>query len=422
VRGTPPTDVETWFFVSDDDGEKRAKVVDWMTDDETAKLIIAKKLGVAPDRVKVVRARLSADGRLVEVQLEPAGDVIVKSAAALSPDGEPAAQGELAFRVKLTENSDAGAAGRLRERGAVDRLVVKNWITNGQQKGAPAADVTAVWERVLVANDPPAKGATDPRLHIVTLTNEENFEVVLHDVLTGLDANTDSDAEFLKRVLTDVRGSGPTALETKYFTEDKDPKKREKLLDALLKDAAVQKKLGDAWKTKMLALKPTTIRITGATNDRIIRWTPEVKVQDVVVPRTITAQPLPPQPPRPPVPPQPPVVVKPFTVPLPPPPPAAPQADRLEKLVGELIAAKKSDEAILEALTLATLGRLPTDSEKKLTTAGVSTAADRKTAWVAVARALAGTDKPTTTKFKVVAPVPPVPPAPPVPPVPPVKP
>ena len=35
-----------------------------------------------------------------------------------------------------------------------------------------------------------------------------------------------------------ARGSAPTALEEKYFAEDKDSKKREKLLDLLLKDPA----------------------------------------------------------------------------------------------------------------------------------------------------------------------------------------
>lgn len=62
----------------------------------------------------------------------------------------------------------------------------------------------------------------------------------------------DSDAEFLKRVIQSARGSAPTELEEKYFAEDKDPKKREKLLDLLLKDPAVAKKLGDEWRKKML--------------------------------------------------------------------------------------------------------------------------------------------------------------------------
>jgi hypothetical protein len=393
--------METWYFVSDVDDGKRAKVIDWMTADETALRFIAKKIGVAPDRIKVVRARLSADGQFVEVKVEETAEragAPVK--IAFSADGN-----KLAVESAWIQVFDADAA--------VDRLIVKNWVSKAPPKGA--ADVTTIWEKL--AGEQPGKSETE-RFHIVVLEDAADTAPVINDVFILLDnsAAGDTDAEFLKRVLTDARGSGPTALELKYFTEDKDPKKREKLLDALLKDPAVQKKLGDAWKAKMLELKPVTVKINEANHD-IIRAIPKVRVVDSTPP--IVVKPLPPQPP------QPPMVVKPFVVPappVPPAPPAVPQADKWEKLVGELIAAKKSDEAILEALTLATLGRLPTDSEKKLTTAGVSTAADRKTAWVAVARALAGTDKPTTTKFKVVAPVPPVPPAPPVPPVPPVKP
>src|SRR4029079_5322529 len=62
----------------------------------------------------------------------------------------------------------------------------------------------------------------------------------------------DSDAEFLRRVTLSARGSAPTALEERYFTEDKDPKKREKLLDLMLKDPAGARKVGDEWKKKML--------------------------------------------------------------------------------------------------------------------------------------------------------------------------
>ena len=87
--------------------------------------------------------------------------------------------------------------------------------------------------------------------------------------------------------------------------------------------------------------------------------------------------------------PQPPTTPKPPV----PPPPAAPQTNKLEKLVGDLIAAKKSDEAILEALTLAALSRLPTDNEKKIVLASIGSVTDRKAAWVAVAKALASTEK-----------------------------
>ena len=89
-----------------------------------------------------------------------------------------------------------------------------------------------------------------------------------------------------------------------------------------------------------------------------------------------------------------------------------PVADKFDKLVDSLIAAKKDDAAILEAVTLATLGRLPTETEKKLA-AAVGKTADRKVAWVGVARALAGADdKPVEVKVKVIGvPAPPVPPA-----------
>ena len=407
VRGTPPTDVEMWLFLSDTDADKRAKVVDWITDDEKVKQFIAKKLGIPPDRVKVVRARLSADGKFVEVRLEePAERVVRPVKIAFDPDGN-----KLAVEG-VVQVYDADAVARTRQT-ATDRLISKKWATKVQPKGAPT-DVTTVWE--LLAAEPPVPGGSEISFHIVTLAPDaQAVAPALADLFVFAGVPADSDAEFLKRVLTDVRGSGPTALETKYFTEDKDPKKREKLRDTLLKDPAVQKKLGDAWKAKMLALKP--VLMNEASFD-ILRLLPD---------GSIRVAPQPPQPPVPPQPPRPPMVVKPFTAPVPPPiPPAppAPQADKFEKLVGELIAAKKSDEAILEALTLATLSRLPTDSEKKLALAGVRNAADRKVAWVAVARALAGADdKPTPIKVKVVVPpVPPLPPKPPVPPVPPARP
>ena len=46
LRGLLPTDVETFFFVSDEDDNKRGKVATWMTDDDEAKVIVAKRLGV----------------------------------------------------------------------------------------------------------------------------------------------------------------------------------------------------------------------------------------------------------------------------------------------------------------------------------------------------------------------------------------
>ncbi|MBN9120901.1 MAG: sigma-70 family RNA polymerase sigma factor, partial [Planctomycetes bacterium] len=362
VRGTQPTDLELWYFVSDGDGDKRVKVVNWITSDERVRLFVAKRLGVLPYPLQEVRGRISADGKFVEIKLERTGDVLVHPIA-VAPDDKLTVEG-------LIRVVDIGAGARLQGQKVLDRVITKDAATS-------AAELDVVAGRILLADDTPGKGGSEPP-RTVTVGDAGTMAFWVGELVTPTD--TDSDAEFLKRVLTDVRGSGPTALELKYFTEDKDPKKREKLLDALLKDSAVQKKLGDAWKAKMLAPRSVTFKVTTVAHDRIIRLSPEAKVQDVVIPKGVAT----PQPPQPPKPPQPPVV-KPL-------PPAVPQADKFEKLVGELIAAKKSDEGILEALALATLGRLPTDGEKRLALAGVSGAADRKAAWVAVARALAGTD------------------------------
>ena len=155
-------------------------------------------------------------------------------------------------------------------------------------------------------------------------------------------------------------------------TSPRNIEKREKLIDTLLKEPAVQKKLGDAWKAKMLAAKPLTFKHADLTGNRLFLYVVPGDKQPKVVPVPPTlnffVKPVPPTPP------------------VPPKPPAPPQVDKFEKLIGELIAAKKSDGAILEAITLATLSRLPTDSEKELTLAAVASAKDRKAVWVGVAK------------------------------------
>lgn len=410
VRGDLPTAVEVWFFVADTDADKRAKVVDWLTDDDAAKQALAKKLGVAADRIKLVRGRLSADGTFVEVTLDKAAEKVIRATTvvdpvtvAFSPDGQ-----KIAVEGKLITTHDAN----------LTRLRLRDAATADADRA-----ILATWEKVAAADDKSGK-ANDYRAvqgKWVTAADADKAATVVNEVYMVWDVS-DSDAEFLKRVLTDVRGSGPTALETKYFTEDKDPKKREKLLDTLLKDPAVQKKLGEAWKAKMLAPKTTTA-VADYGLDRFITIT-DGKTKDVVLPRVIATPAKPVQPPMvvKPLPPQPGVKVieaKPLT-------PAKTvegmvdvvitrHPDKFDKLVDALIAAKKDDAAILEAITLAALGRLPTDVEKKLA-AGVGKAADRKAAWVGVARALAGDDaQPTPVKVKLIeaAPKPPAPPLPP---------
>ena len=228
-------------------------------------------------------------------------------------------------------------------------------------------------------------------------------------------------SSFLKRVIKDVRGGAPTALEEKYFAEDKDPKKREKLLDALLKDPAVAKRVGDDWKKKMLATQAPA-RVQDRTfqyqfvplDTKKGEWKFELKVDpktmgewkqsELLLPNTFEwklAKPmeLKLENPKAPNPPQPPAVKETKVVPKlqapqqppKPPVPQQPQADKLDKIVGELLAAKKSDADILDGITLVVLSRLPTDAEKRLTLGLVAKAADRKAAWLEVAMALAAT-------------------------------
>ncbi len=153
-------------------------------------------------------------------------------------------------------------------------------------------------------------------------------------IVSTFDVNaTDTDADFLNKATTESRGSAPTRLEREYFLADKTPKKREKLLDLLLSDPAIAQKVGPEWKKTMLNPTATWVYLL---SDGGHDWS---------------------------------------------------------KLIGELIAAKKTDDQMLEALALAITGRLATDGEKKLAGAMVAKQKDKPTAWAEVATALAGTDE-----------------------------
>jgi RNA polymerase sigma factor (sigma-70 family) len=170
---------------------------------------------------------------------------------------------------------------------------------------------------------------TEDRSPVTTLAFDTTGDVL---VGSGLD---ETDEQFLNRVIESARGDKPTRVEKEYFLKDKDAKKREKLLDALLSDPAVAKKVGPEWKQKML--NPPVQFTFVAQIDLRNGWA--------------------------------------------------------DKLIDDLLAKKKTDEQVLEALTLAAVGRLPTDTEKKLVAAVVSKTKDKKAAWQEVAGTLAGTDE-----------------------------
>src|SRR5206468_2927132 len=69
------------------------------------------------------------------------------------------------------------------------------------------------------------------------------------------------------------------------------------------------------------------------------------------------------------------------------------RADRLDRLLSELLAGSRGDEQVLEALTLATLARFPTDSERQFIGAYLKSNGDRRAARGSVLHVLTNTQE-----------------------------
>jgi hypothetical protein len=393
LAGTLPTTLEVRYFVADPDGTKRKKVLGWLLEDEAVKEYLAKKHTAGqPYTLKLVDA--------IAIGLEQGNVGLLQprvTALAFSPDGTKLAVQETVtgqFLLGGSVNSDAGLTGSvvLTAPKVVVNEVYGTVVADGPGKivlnernfdivpGTAATHLTTLYRRQAIPHnlnyttrlvgrpgqtveiDGDVKNVTDSWwIELLQPAQPANPAVLQQaELLYWLAAAPESDADFLRRVVKEARGSAPTGVEEKYFAEDKDPKKREKVLDLLLQDPAVAKKLGDDWKRKALAPPNANVQLWDAprytTTFRLHQARPLV-VWDVATGKQLQ--------------------------------PAAP--DRLTKLVDDLLAAKKDDAAVLDAVTLAVLGRLATDGEKAPTLAAVSKAADRKAAWVEVAKALAAT-------------------------------
>jgi RNA polymerase sigma factor (sigma-70 family) len=170
----------------------------------------------------------------------------------------------------------------------------------------------------------------------------------------------DTDAAFLRRVVKEAYGVAPTALELKYFAEDRDPKKREKLVDLVLADPAVAKKLGTEAKDKLLA-------DPAAKSKTVVEYVPQTRqstYQTPEGPKTVVQQ----------------IYVA-----------KARAVDSFGKLLDQVLDGKRTDEQIADAVCLATVGRYPTESEQKMMLASVTGSGDRRAAWKKVLDTLAGT-------------------------------
>jgi RNA polymerase sigma factor (sigma-70 family) len=487
LRGTMPTVVETYLFIADPDENKRGKVVVWMSDDGEVKAHAAKKLGVNAQRIRQTRLVDTGDGqpyRLVVVLDTDENEA--PRARAVTPDGKRVAIELVAdaddhtVRVApLVLDLDARVdLNAVRDSQTLNVIVDKEaqW-TDVQGAIAPVKNGEVLWARIgddrkVITGKALTKSGSGGGVHGLTFTtgDDDGKSGDAYWVETQtLDIQLESDVDFLRRVIKDVRGGTPTALEAKYFAEDKDPKKREKLLDQLLKDPAVAKKVGDDWKKRMLA---TNLSKEGTYHYRVVPKTAEFKpeVRRWILPGNDPKQPggsylfqvvpavdpksgkwhvdpklipmsregvfewrvdpspkkegvfewkfEPPAKPRTPNAPSPAAPVDPpktrtvKVVPAAPTTPVTPRTSqtkvvpatvakpaapaktssgKTDRLVDLLIAAKKSDADILDFITIDILGRLPTDAEKRLTLGLVGKAADKRAAWMEVARALAAT-------------------------------
>jgi hypothetical protein len=188
----------------------------------------------------------------------------------------------------------------------------------------------------------------DPRLQDQSRRPQASdfLNTVEYDVLKP------DDVVFLKQVLLDSLGVPPTALELKYFTEDKDPKKREKVVDLLLKDPKVAAKVGKEWKNKVLGL-PVPFHVEVVWADDLNKF---AEIQSVKVHT----------------------------------------ANLFAKLLDQVLDGKRSDEQVADAICLATVGRFPTEAEQKLALAAVAGAKDKRAAWSHVVMTLAGTKEAQT--------------------------
>ncbi|HVK17539.1 MAG TPA: DUF1549 domain-containing protein, partial [Fimbriiglobus sp.] len=414
LRGTRPSDVEMNYFVTDADAAKRKKVVRWLTaDGETARVV--EYVIEPPDvlSIEVAPAETPGDGKPHGLTAKPIrGDHLVR------PDGSIFLEVYGAVPVSGSTVHQAAQAIRLavaRQYGELDvakpevldvRLDVSQYnskryyvITSGGGEKVypfPATGSEAVLDALANANIRPPAGSS-PKIWVARrspdpgqpeqvllvdykgITQEgvtaTNYQIMPGDrVYVSTDpqpANpnvvgwaveqqphvelgfqlAESDEQFLVRVCQDVRGGPPTAIEKEYFLADQDPKKREKLLDTFLKDPAVAKKLGAAWKQKLLGMADQQLRLYSLyrrqKSDALRLW---LKATDA-------------------------------------------QPNRLETLLAQLLDGKRTDDQVLDALSAAVLGRLPTESERKLILATVAKGQDRAAAWREVIATLGGTDE-----------------------------
>jgi RNA polymerase sigma factor (sigma-70 family) len=370
LRGTLPTILEMNYFLADKDAGKRRKVAGWMLEPAAGKSLTMTDVGLQAlakaQEEQLSEARKVMSDRAYREYLEkikpdqpsrPAESKPEPRKKELPPAGKPVRVEDLLKQVldevgkpvDPTKPADAERRRALLDSlydmiaqppplpdDAVQRQQLKKTIDRaieflGRQQAKQEHDaVQQLLDRYMSSSgflsrmalkeagvepptSPTAERAADDLALQLWLMNQKTQ-----------DGSTD--AEFLRRLMLDLTGTPPTTVEVNYFVADKDPNKRQKVTEWLMKNPEVAKKL-DNWK-KAYARSQS---------------------------------------------------------------PAG--GDRFEKLLAELLAGSRSDEQVLEALTLATLARFPTDSERQFLGVYLKSNGDRRAAWSNVLYVLTNTQE-----------------------------
>lgn len=368
LRGMLPTALEMRYFLADTDTKKRAKVTQWMIE-EHGKQKPSAMCGSC--HKGVVFGDFDSDGHqdmilgrdhiLNQFHWTGAPDNYIKRLVGL-PDEERVRDASKGKVHVDKARADALAAEIDLQIAEAEALRGKDNLKERQAKVDLAKANLAAAQAQLKQAEAQLAQADDTRLEtyrkrIAELLGREQESKYLDRMIAAYwnnlaDAQQPTDLEFIRCASRDLRGFPPTKVEENYFLEDKDPKKREKLLEYLAgksKGSTPREKLID----ELLADPAIQARWVELWKERMVKENQKAALEAWIK--------------------------KP--------------GDRLTRLLAELLDGKKSDEQILDALSLATMARFPTTTEKKLILDGLKSQPDRRVAWDGVLRALASTDE-----------------------------
>ena len=430
LRGTPPSVVETDYFVKDRDSAKRKKVVGWLTDEVSpsvgiqglttlitgrhieqelarldtrwiANLQAKNEYHIEPPDVLGIQSQTGIVGQMPtprQFMVHPDGTINLQSfypaagilnvtgltipeatktvnehlAKAGWPDGtvkvtvlafnsksvyvirEMPGKAEQVYRLPFTGQqnlSDAihhlgGAKEVVKDMGpnpsvwiarkseSGDDTILRDVLVNGQLASNHAL---AIGDRVYISAKPPtptvhnhlAKDSNCAACHQPTPAQQ------LEKIWSDFWLPTNEDEAFLTHVIKVAYNRTPSRIEREYFLSDKDARKKLNLGQLVLKDPTLET-------TASLAVQQILASLSRK------EYVDQIKLMYDF--ESATAKRL-------------------------------QSVERVIRFVDSVVDGKRSDGQILELLTAMNLGRLPTESERKLILAGVGQQADKKAAW-----------------------------------------